>query len=215
MSEQTATAGRKARTTVRALVVPAALLVLVVAIALDTRLVPVGQAVQADVFSPEAYGDEQFPKIQSDVESRAVDAETLATDLAADKAAATEKYGTPSGVAPVFPVSFTGVVGEGKSGIFDIDVAGLPDGTRVRVQTGPAINGTELRDITGTIEFGQFKNQIEYQNAGAAINDAMKTQVLAGLDRDSLTGKTASVVGAFRMINPKSWLVTPVTLSVQ
>jgi ABC-type branched-subunit amino acid transport system ATPase component len=59
------------------------------------------------------------------------------------------------------------------------------------VQTGPAINGTDLRDATGTIEFGQFTNQIEYQDAGSAINNEMKKAVLAGLDPSALTGKTA------------------------
>ena len=43
------------------------------------------------------------------------------------------------------------------------------------MQTGPAINGTDLRDAPGEIKFGQFTNQIEYQNAGAALNNAMKT----------------------------------------
>ena len=51
---------------------------------------------------------------------------------------------------------------------------GLAGETKIRVQTGPAINGTDLRDATGEIRLGDFKNQIECQHAGAAINDAMK-----------------------------------------
>lgn len=86
---------------------------------------------------------------------------------------------------------------------------------KVRVQTGPAVNGTDLRDATGTISFGDFTNQIEYQNAGAGINNAMKADVLADLDRENLTGKTIEVTGAFTMISAKNWLVTPVELSVQ
>ena len=49
-----------------------------------------------------------------------------------------------------------------------------PGETKIRVQTGPAINGTDLRDATGEIRLGDFKNQVECQHAGAAINDAMK-----------------------------------------
>ena len=71
------------------------------------------------------------------------------------------------------------------------------------MQTGPAINGTDLRDATGEIKFGEFKNQIEYQNAGSAINNAMKKQVLAGIDTSALPGKTISVVGAFTLVNPE------------
>ncbi len=81
----------------------------------------------------------------------------------------------------------------------------LPADVVVRVQTGPAVNGTDLRDATGAIEFGQFTNQIEYQNAGSAINNQMKKDVLANAGADSLTGKTAKVVGVFKLINPKSW----------
>ena len=71
------------------------------------------------------------------------------------------------------------------------------------------------RDATGEIQFGAFKNQIEYQNAGAGINNAMKKEVLAAIDPSALTGKTVSVVGAFTLVNPKNWLVTPVELKVQ
>ncbi|MCY1247832.1 hypothetical protein D9M72_611990 [compost metagenome] len=85
----------------------------------------------------------------------------------------------------------------------------------IRVQTGPAVNGTDLRDATGTIEFGQFKNQIEFQNAGSALNNEMKKQVLEGVDVNNLVGKTVSVTGVFKLVNPKNWLVTPVGLEVK
>ncbi|MEO2037276.1 MAG: DUF2291 family protein, partial [Martelella sp.] len=81
--------------------------------------------------------------------------------------------------------------------------------------TGPAINGTDLRDATGTIAFGQFKNQIEYQDAGSALNNEMKKDVLAGIDTANLSGKTISVTGVFKLINPKNWLVTPVEMSIE
>jgi predicted lipoprotein len=43
----------------------------------------------------------------------------------------------------------------------------------------------------------------------------MKEQVLAGIDNSALTGKSIEVTGAFTLINPKNWLVTPVELKVQ
>ena len=72
-----------------------------------------------------------------------------------------------------------------------------------------------MRDAPGDIAFGQFKNQIEYQDAGSALNNEVKKQVLAPVDMATLTGKTVTVVGVFKLINPKSWLVTPVRLEVQ
>ena len=112
-------------------------------------------------------------------------------------------------------VKLTGVAGEARSGVYDLAVDGLPADIKVRVQTGPAINGTDLRDAPGDIEFGKFKNQIEYQDAGAAINRAMKKAVLDGIDTANLTGKTLDITGAFRLINPKNWVITPVGVSVK
>jgi predicted lipoprotein len=212
------TALRRRKPGTRLMVIGGAALVLIVAMALDTKVVTIGspEAVQPDVFSPEAFGEAEFPKIKAGIEARAVDAPVLAAAIAADKAAAIKQYGVPSGTGgQVFSVKFTGVVGEGKSGVYDVAVTGLPDTTGIRVQTGPAINGTDLRDATGAIKFGNFVNQIEYQNAGSALNKAMKKAILEKIDTANLKGKTISVIGAFKLINPKKWLVTPVKLDVQ
>ncbi len=207
----------KAGLTRRKAIIGIAVIALVGAIALDTTVVRVGSEadLRQQAFNPDNFGQTEFPRIRDVVIERAPDAVTLANELAANKKAAIAAYGTMAGAFPVMPVKFTGTVSEGKSGIFDVSVDGMPDGVKIRVQTGPAINGTELRDIPGDIEFGAFKNQIEYQDAGAGINRAMAEETLSGLDRDTLTGKTISVAGAFTMINPKSWLVTPVRLEVQ
>ncbi|AJD44619.1 DUF2291 family protein [Rhizobium sp. SEMIA 4085] len=200
------------------LIASAALAVIVVgAIALDTTVVKIGSAddVRQQAFSAETFGAEQFPKIKANVEDRAVAVAELAAAIAADKKAAAEKYGTATSTGPVIPVTLTGVFGARKANISEIKVDGLPPQTVVRVQTGPAVNGTDLRDATGTIEFGQFTNQIQYQDAGSAINNEMKKTVFAGLDPDRLDGKTATVVGVFKLINPKNWLVTPVKVEVK
>ena len=168
----------------------------------------------AQEFDPATFGAENFPQIQEAVAERATDAATLAEAIAADPAAAAEEYAVASSGGPVYSVTFTGVVGEGQSGIYEVDVEGVPDGQLVRVQTGPAINGTELRDATGEITFGQFTNQIDYQNAAAALNEELKAQVLADIDTAALQGKTITVTGAFTLINPAAWLVTPTEIEV-
>ncbi len=210
-------AGAAPRSRRKAYLWSAATVLVLAAAAFDTKVVRIGSAqdVRANVFSAEAYGKKAFPPIQSEIEKNAVDAKVLAAAIAADKAAAGEKYGKPGSVGPIFPIKFSGVVGEGRSGIFTVAVDGLPEGLGVRVQTGPAINGTEVRDATGTIAFGQFTNQIEYQDAGSALNNEIKSTVLGALDRDKLAGKKIDVVGVFQLINPAGWLVTPVRLSVQ
>jgi predicted lipoprotein len=205
------------RAKLRTVITTIAGVVLLGVIALDTKVVTIGgdDDLRQQAFNPDLFGRDEFPRIRDHVIDRAPDAALLAEELAADKTAAAAAYGTMAGAFPVMTVKFTGVVGDGQSGIFEVDVPGLPDGLTIRVQTGPAINGTELRDIVGDIDFGGFTNQIEYQNAGAGINRAMAAEVLSDLDRDALQGKTISVSGAFTMINPNNWLITPVALEVQ
>lgn len=195
----------------------AAIVVLAGAIALDTTVVPIGSEadVRVQAFSPDSYGQQEFPRIQAFVKEKAVDAATLAPEVLADKDAAAQKYGTASSTGAIMFVTLTGVAGEARSGVYPLTVDGVPEDITVRVQTGPAINGTDLRDAPGDIAFGDFKNQIEYQDAGSGINRAMKAAVLDGIDTASLTGKTVTVTGAFRLINPKNWMITPVEVAVQ
>jgi len=195
----------------------AAAVVVLGAIAIDTTVVRIGSEndVRQQGFSAETYGAEEFPKVKASIEERAAPAVEVATAIAADKAAAGEKYGVATSIGPVIPVTFTATVGERKSNYHTMTIDGLPGELTVRVQTGPAVNGTDLRDATGTIEFGQFKNQIEYQDAGSALNNEMKKAVLAGVDVENLTGKTVDITGVFKLVNPKSWLVTPVKLEVK
>ena len=216
MSLHPATTTMNRRTGLRWMIAAAVLIVLG-AMIFDTKIVAIGSAedTRKAAFSPEAFGKAEFPNVQAAVEQRAVDAPTLASAIAKDKATAEKQYGVPANVGTEFSVKFSGVVGEGKSGIYTVKIANVPDALVARIETGPAINGTDLRDATGTITFGQFTNQIEYQNAGSALNNEMKKQVLSAIDNTQLAGKTISVVGVFKLINPKGWLVTPVKLSIQ
>ena len=187
------------------------------AIAIDTTIIRIGSEddVRQQVFSPDIFGANEFVRIRNLVNASAVEATTLSEALNVDKASAVREYGTMAGAFPIFPVKFTGTISEGTSGVFEVIVEGLPKGVKVRVQSGPAINGTELRDIPGDIEFGAFTNQIEYQDAGAAINRAMSAEILNDLDRDGFSGRTVVIVGVFKLINPKNWLVTPVEFDVR
>jgi predicted lipoprotein len=194
----------------------AGVVVLLAAMALDTKVVKSGDsAAEAGVFEPASYGAAEFPKVRADVEKRAVDAPVLAAAIAKDQDTAAKQYGVAADAGPEFPVKFTGKAGKPDFGVTEITVPGMPDGVHVTVQTGPAINGTDLRDASGTIAFGQFRNQIDYQNAGSALNKQMKKVVLSKIDTAGLEGKTVSVVGVFQLSDPSTWLVTPVTMDVK
>ena len=169
----------------------------------------------ATAFDPATFGVDNFTDVQAGIEERAIDAPELSEALAADPAAATEEFAVLSSGGPVFSTTLTGVIGEGASGIYEIAVEGMPEGVTVRAQFGPAINGTELRDATGDIEFGQFTNQIDFQNAAAALNEEVKKQVVNDLDAANLTGKQVELTGAFTLLNPAGWLITPVAVEVR
>lgn len=187
-------------------------------VVLGTKVVPQGQEAELvegpGTFDKATFGAENFPAVQEGIAERAVPAPELAEAIAADPEAAAEEHGVEVSGQTVYSTTFTGTVEEGEAGIYEIAVDGMPEGVTVRVQTGPAINGTELRDATGQFDFSQFTNQIEYQDAGAALNDEMKKQVLEPVDPASLEGKTVTVTGAFTLINPEGWLVTPSALEV-
>lgn len=203
-------------TRTRRLIGAGVIVAVLIAMALGTRVVSADDPLAAGevVFNAETFGEENFATVQEGVIDRAVEAADLAAAISEDAAAAAAEYAVESSGGPVYSVTFTGVVREGQSGIYAVDVEGLPDDLLLRVQTGPAINGTELRDATGAFEFGQFTNQIAYQNAAAALNDQVKLQVLADLDTENLTGATVTVTGAFTLVNPSAWLVTPVEMDI-
>jgi len=192
---------------------------LVLALTVGTTYVKDGSklAAGAQQFSPAKFAQANFAKVQDGIVKKAVPAAALAAALKKDPAGAAKKYAAPVAGAPgpEFAVSFTGTVGKGDAGTYPVTVAGVPKTLLIRIQTGPAINGTDLRDATGLYSFGQFTNQIDYQNAAAGLNDALKQRVLAKLDPAHLQGKTVSVSGAFQLINPDAWLVTPARLEVR
>jgi predicted lipoprotein len=193
-----------------------AVIVVLGAMVLGTKVVDLNSAGAAGpaAFDPATYGATEFPKLQQAIESRAVDATTLAAAIAADPGKAATTYGVAGGSGPIYSVRLTGVVGTGVSGVYPVAVPGISPDLMIRVQTGPAINGTDVRDATGTVAFGQFTDQIDYQNAASALNDQLRKTVLAPVDTAHLAGRTVTVIGAFQLINPKGWLITPVRLSV-
>jgi predicted lipoprotein len=154
-----------------------------------------------------------LPKISKD----AVDAATLLDAIAADPAQAAEKYGTTSGAgaAPAFLVK-----GQGTVTAVDVNAptgpvtVTLADGRTVTLVTGPVIAGTAIRDAVGFIDFSQFTNQIDYANVSTELNNHVKTDVVAELDRASLTGKSVSFEGAFSLLTPTVIAVVPTTVEV-
>src|SRR4051812_4306543 len=83
---------------------------LIAAMAFDTKVVKIGSAaaIQPGVFSPAEFGAAEFPKVQSAIEKRAVDAVELYEALSKDRDAAARKYGVAANSGYVLSVKFTG-----------------------------------------------------------------------------------------------------------
>ncbi|MFD1539334.1 DUF2291 family protein [Nonomuraea guangzhouensis] len=190
---------------------------LVVAMALSTeyRSADSASAAAPKTFDPATFGAENYEaKVVPAIQKSAVELPVLLKAITADKDAAGAKYGKRQGTSPYnFAVKATGVAGEARSGLLPVTVDGLPDGTRVSIQIGPAINGTALRDAAGYITFGQFVNQVEYADAATALNNQMRQKLLTGLDAAALKGKKIAFTGAFSLLTPATVTITPVAIS--
>jgi predicted lipoprotein len=164
-------------------------------------------------FDAAGYGAATYePKVVPAIKEKAVDIVTLSKAIAAGTDAAGQKYGHRNGTGPYsYAVTLTGTAGPAKSGLLQVEVPGIGE-TRVSVQIGPAVNGTALRDAVGFIEFGQFVNQVEYADAGTALNNEVKSKVLASLDVASLDGKKITVVGAMTPLSADVLTVTPISV---
>jgi predicted lipoprotein len=205
-----------ARRSISPRVIGIALVVVVVAaMALDTTYKKAGEttATGREAFDPARYGQETYPKAVAAIEDAAVPLRELVAAIREDPDAAGEQFGKRQGTSPyTFSTTAEGVAGKAEGGLMPVRVKGVPEGTTVSLQIGPAINGTAVRDAAGFIEFGQFTNQVEYAAAATALNEQVKQQVLAGVDRDALDGQRVSFTGAFSSLTPDVITITPIKL---
>ena len=108
------------------------------------------------------------------------------------------------GEAHVYRVTGSGTVTdvdiESSKGSIGIDVEGYDGPIKVRVWIGTRVPSDEssIRDGTGFIEFGDFREQTEYGKVAKEINKKAVAE-LEGLDKENLEGKTVDFTGAFTM----------------
>ncbi|WP_158247572.1 DUF2291 family protein [Actinomyces qiguomingii] len=162
---------------------------------------------------PVAYAEEHYDSTITYINDSATDLAGLIEDLRADEQGTSEELGKRDGEAAyTFAVTTTGTVQEGGFGQVDLAVEGVPSDVTVSVQTGPAVMGTALRDVTGEVTFDMFENQIDYAQVGLSLNDPLKTGVLADNDLTSMIGQEITVVGAFAYSDPTHVVITPISI---
>ncbi|MGB9377434.1 MAG: DUF2291 domain-containing protein [Mycobacteriales bacterium] len=172
------------------------------------------------IFDPKSYVEKNWDsKVVPAVTDKSEDASTVLAALAANPAAASQKYGRQNGTGSpyAFLVKGTGKVvsvDRSATGSLLVDLApgdGKPD---LSIAIGPAFVGTAIRDAVGFIKFSQFTNQIDYADVSTALNTRVRTTVVGGKNFAGAAGKTVTFAGAFQLLDPKHIVVTPVTLDV-
>lgn len=201
----------------RPLLIAVGLVVLLGAMALQTTWLSPGEAASLNptAFNAKTYAEENYPKAVTSITDKAVDITTLAPAVAADVAAAGKKYGVDLGSGKyAFPVKATGTVTSADANFALIQVAGVPEGTTVRIPLGAAVSGTPVRDATGTIKYSDFVGQTDYQSVANQFKLKTQTEVIAKLDAASLPGKQITVVGAYSTGGPAgSYIIQPVSVT--
>jgi predicted lipoprotein len=155
------------------------------------------------------------------LENRAGPFQEVAALSKSDLEAAAARYGhkEKDGTAPwtfAAKVSGTIVKAETKSraAYLDTDIDG--DGKAdVRIQIGPVIKGTAIRDSLDFVNFNEFKNQIQWAEFGKAFNVHVNGLTLEKLPREGLEGRHVEVLGAYPL--PSSGqpaLLTPATITI-
>ncbi len=136
-----------------------------------------------------------------------------------DQAGRKYGYRAKEGSEPwTFVVKFEGriVAAETASRAATVSIDTNGDGAIAAVvQIGPAMRGTALRDALDFVSFNDFKNQIDYAQFGKAFNRRVAKTFLAQLPRNSLVGRSVSVLGVFTLDNAGGPpLVAPAQLSL-
>ncbi|MEO9901490.1 DUF2291 domain-containing protein [Nisaea sp.] len=137
---------------------------------------------------------------------------TLIADDMDAAGAAHGNRGAGQGAAWNFPVRGAGVVIAAKLDTrarwvaVDVNSDGRAD---VKLQLGPVIRGTALRDVAPFYNFDDFRDQIEFAKLSRALNDRIKLGLT--VPEGELMGKTVSFTGVAPFKKPTDdFVVTPV-----
>jgi predicted lipoprotein len=120
-----------------------------------------------------------------------------------DPAAAGAKYGNPKKQANspwTYAAKVEGTIvaanTQSRNGRIEVDIDG-DSRADVRVQIGPAIQGTAIRDTLDFVNFNDFTNQIDFAQFGKALNTHADKTVLSKLPREELEGRSVKALGAY------------------
>jgi predicted lipoprotein len=165
-------------------------------------------------FDPAAYVADNWDAVQIAIREDAVPLADLLNEIepGLDGSIATEELepivaalgSIATGDAHVYRVTGTGTVSdvdvESSKGSIGIVVDGYDGPINVRAWIGTRIpsDNSAVRDATGFIEFGDFRDQTEFGKVAKEINKKV-VESLGDLDKENLAGKSVEFTGALAM----------------
>ena len=177
-----------------------------------------GKAAQA--FDAAVYVESLWVEDVPTALEQAVDLRDFLPAVATDPEAAGARWGRREGAGPSHVI----VKGSGRG--LDVDVSSrigiasveveVPGGIdRVRLQIGPVLQGTSIRDALPSVSFDQFVNQIQFADVANALNARVEREQLASLEREALRGGRVRFVGMITLGEDSPLTVTPVRLETE
>lgn len=171
------------------------------------KILPTGAPIEGEdlaVFDPDAMVAEIWDaKMLPYLREKAGPFAEVQALAVGDAGAAGQKYGNPNKQANspwTYVASAEGriVASNTKSRAASIDIDVDADGKAdLRVQIGPALRGTALRDSLDFVNFNDFTNQIDFAQFGKSFNTHADRTILSNLPREGLDGRMAKVLGAY------------------
>lgn len=165
-------------------------------------------------FDPVTYVEDNWEAVQTAIEEGAVpladvlnriEPGTDGTIASATLTPIAEELGLITvGEAHVYRVSGSGTVTdvdvETSKGSVGLEIDGYEGPIKVRAWVGTRLPSDEssVRDATGFIEFGDFREQTEFGKVAKELNTKV-VAALEGLDKESLQGQTVDFTGAFTL----------------
>lgn len=166
----------------------------------------------------EFWESEAIPELEAD----AVDLKEFLTEANGDLTALAEQYGTYSmGTSGdlSYVVKGTGTVEsvetESKAGTMTVKIDGYEGSEVVKLQIGPVIKGSAVRDTLSFIKYGDYTNQQEFAAVSQSIHDLIQETVVNPESAAEYEGKKVTFVGCFTVKDNTELLITPVELTAE
>lgn len=160
-------------------------------------------------------------KITPEFEKNALDINQAFSELKKDPKAFGEKYGRRgNSLSPYnFIIKGTAKISsvniKSSAGYLELDIEDLSGKNKVRMQIGPIIKKSVVRDSLPFFDFNNYQNQIEFAKVSKEINNYIKNNVVKGFNKADLEGKEVEFVGAFTYSKKGKVLITPVVLKLK